>query len=145
MHTPQPPHEFNEPQVFGCCLFCGSDQEPQVHREEPDGSLRRLWCTSIADCDRRRLAANTYLDQRYELTPAGSALLDSLAPVIQRTDQAGVYTCDSQTVEGLVYTLTVVDGGPVCTCPGFSYRGACKHSRQLRRCLAGRAIVQGAA
>ena len=38
-----------------------------------------------------------------------------------------------------------VDGGDVsCTCPGFEYRGACSHARELKAALtSGRPLPKG--
>jgi hypothetical protein len=51
-------------------------------------------------------------------------------PVTQR------YRADSSSKPGSVYTLDVDGGNVSCSCPGFEYRGACTHSRQLKATLA---------
>ena len=34
---------------------------------------------------------------------------------------------------GVVYNVRLTNGVAVCDCPGFSYRGNCKHSREVIR------------
>lgn len=47
------------------------------------------------------------------------------------------YRVVSNSKPGQFYALDVDSGGDVtCTCPGFEYRGACSHSRQLKSVLA---------
>ena len=45
------------------------------------------------------------------------------------------YRASSSSKPGKFYVLDV-DGGDVsCTCPGFEYRGACSHARELKAAL----------
>jgi len=47
------------------------------------------------------------------------------------------YRASSSSKPGKFYVLDV-DGGDVsCTCPGFEYRGACSHARELKAALTG--------
>ena len=60
------------------------------------------------------------------------ALAQVLAgPVTQR------YRVASSSRPGAFYVLDVDGGDVLCTCPGFEYRGACTHARQLKQALAG--------
>ena len=34
---------------------------------------------------------------------------------------------------GVVYSVRLTNGVAVCDCPGFSYRGNCKHGREVIR------------
>ena len=40
---------------------------------------------------------------------------------------------------------SAVYGRASCTCKGYEYRQRCRHSNQLMRALAGRAVLRGAA
>lgn len=43
--------------------------------------------------------------------------------------------------EGLEYEIVVADADVTCTCPGFEYRGQCRHARDIKTALAsGRAL-----
>jgi SWI/SNF-related matrix-associated actin-dependent regulator 1 of chromatin subfamily A len=42
-----------------------------------------------------------------------------------------VHTFPSSSSPGTTYTVEVVNGVAQCTCPGFEYRGNCKHARQV--------------
>jgi hypothetical protein len=46
------------------------------------------------------------------------------------------YRASSSSQAGKYYTLDVDSGDVVCSCPGFEYRGACAHSRALKKALA---------
>jgi SWI/SNF-related matrix-associated actin-dependent regulator 1 of chromatin subfamily A len=47
------------------------------------------------------------------------------------------YRIASQSKQGAFYELTVDAGGDVvCSCPGFEYRGMCRHARDLKTALA---------
>lgn len=50
--------------------------------------------------------------------------------------QSTQYRVASSSQPGQFYALDVDSGGDVtCKCPGFEYRGACSHSRQLKNVL----------
>jgi hypothetical protein len=54
------------------------------------------------------------------------------------------YRAESSSRPGEFYELTVVNGDVICTCPGFEYRGMCRHSRDLKSALtAGRDLPAG--
>ena len=55
------------------------------------------------------------------------------------------YRIASSSKPGTFYVLDVVGGGDVtCTCPGFEYRGACSHARELKSALtAGGPLPEG--
>ena len=38
--------------------------------------------------------------------------------------------------EGLEYEIVVADADVTCTCPGFEYRGQCRHARDVKAALA---------
>jgi hypothetical protein len=47
------------------------------------------------------------------------------------------YRVKSSSKPGAFYVLDVDGEDVLCTCPGFEYRGACRHSRTLKSALAG--------
>ena len=51
-------------------------------------------------------------------------------PAVQR------YRVASSSKPGAYYSLDVESSDVTCTCPGFEYRGACTHARELKRALA---------
>ena len=38
--------------------------------------------------------------------------------------------------KGLEYEIVVADADVTCTCPGFEYRGQCRHARDVKAALA---------
>jgi SWI/SNF-related matrix-associated actin-dependent regulator of chromatin subfamily A-like protein 1 len=54
------------------------------------------------------------------------------------------YRVASSSKPGVFHVLDVVGGDVTCTCPGFEYRGACNHARELKAALAtGRSLPNG--
>jgi len=54
------------------------------------------------------------------------------------------YRASSSSKPGKFYVLDVDGGDVTCTCPGFEYRGACSHARELKAALtAGRPLPKG--
>ena len=54
------------------------------------------------------------------------------------------YRVNSSSKPGKFYILDVDRGDVTCTCPGFEYRGACTHARELKAALAaGRPLPNG--
>lgn len=60
------------------------------------------------------------------------ALLQQFAPAELTAIQQGVsvHTFPSSSSPGTSYTVEVINGVARCDCPGFSYRGNCRHSRE---------------
>jgi len=50
--------------------------------------------------------------------------------------QVTTYRIESGSKPGTYYRLSVEGGDVECTCPGFEYRGACRHARTLKSALA---------
>jgi hypothetical protein len=48
------------------------------------------------------------------------------------------YRASSSSKAGKFYVLDVDGGDVTCTCPGFEYRGACSHARELKAALTSR-------
>ena len=42
----------------------------------------------------------------------------------------------SSSHEGLEYEILAVDADVTCSCPGFEYRGQCRHARDVKAALA---------
>ena len=42
---------------------------------------------------------------------------------------------------GLEYEVVAIDADVTCTCPGFEYRGQCRHARDVKAALAAGAQV----
>ena len=45
------------------------------------------------------------------------------------------YRCPSSSKPGSFYTLEANSTDITCTCPGFEYRGMCRHARELQNSL----------
>jgi hypothetical protein len=45
--------------------------------------------------------------------------------------------------EGVGYEIVVADADVTCTCPGFEYRGQCRHARDVKAALASGHDVPG--
>ena len=107
--------------------------------EDPvDRLLREAAATVAAE---EAAPAAKAVRERLRTLPADAILALARAlsgPLTQR------YRVGSSSKPGSFYTLDV-DGGDVsCSCPGFEYRGACAHARQLKAALtAGGSIPAG--
>ena len=66
---------------------------------------------------------------------SANALL-ALARVL-RGPEAQRFRFASASRPGAFYTITVGDGADVtCDCPGFEFRGACRHARDVKAAIA---------
>jgi SNF2 family DNA or RNA helicase len=61
--------------------------------------------------------------------------LERLAKVLSGTP-ARRYRIASTSHGGLEYEIVVADADVTCTCPGFEYRGQCRHARDVKAALA---------
>jgi hypothetical protein len=130
------------------CATCGATDAQLVGHDVRTATGWRLdaVCADSYACSQRRQARDAHLDERYELTPAGYAVLDESVPAIHHTSAPGRYVADSQTTAGVRYALEVLpDGRVACTCRGWEFHGHCKHADATTRVLSGRAILRGAA
>jgi hypothetical protein len=46
------------------------------------------------------------------------------------------YRIASTSHQGVDYEIVVVDADVTCSCPGFEYRGQCRHAREVKAALA---------
>ena len=70
-----------------------------------------------------------------EVAPGtASAEILALARVLTRP-AATVYQTASSSDPGKFHTLTFEANEVTCTCPGFEYRGTCRHARELKAAL----------
>ena len=85
---------------------------------------------------------------RHQVDPAGTAgrrsaidveaferALERLAKVLSGSPSRR-FRIASTSHEGLEYEIVVADADVTCTCPGFEYRGQCRHARDIKAALA---------
>jgi hypothetical protein len=73
-------------------------------------------------------------------TPTAPVLSEEALLALARVltgPRSTIYRATSKSDPSKSYTLTVDGGDVTCSCPGFEYRGACKHSRELKAALVG--------
>ena len=85
---------------------------------------------------------------RHQFDPAASAGVRSATDVVafERALQrllkvltgspARRFRIASTTHEGVAYEIVVAEADVTCTCPGFEYRGQCRHARDIKTALA---------
>jgi hypothetical protein len=61
--------------------------------------------------------------------------LERLVKVLSGTP-AKRFRIASTSHKGLEYEIVVADADVTCTCPGFEYRGQCRHARDVKAALA---------
>ena len=75
--------------------------------------------------------------------PLSREAILALARVLTRPS-ATVYEIASSSDSSKKYTLTFEASEVTCTCPGFEYRGTCRHARDLKAALVnGQAVPPG--
>jgi SWI/SNF-related matrix-associated actin-dependent regulator of chromatin subfamily A-like protein 1 len=104
--------------------------------DSDDGSLvDRLLSQARLDLDSTRSNAAGALPRTPEETAALKRALETLAralagPAVER------YRFASASHPGVEYEITVDGADVACTCPGFEYRGQCRHAREVKAALA---------
>ncbi len=58
-----------------------------------------------------------------------------ILPQVLSGPQRTVYHAESSSKKGKFYTLEVVGADITCDCPGFTYRGSCRHVRPLKSAI----------
>lgn len=91
-----------------------------------------------------RQATERYLEERagalpepahQQLRPAAEAAVRALAAALAGPEQT-VYLVPSASNPKQRYRLEVLGADIACDCPGFAYRGMCRHARALKEALA---------
>ena len=97
--------------------------------DEFRATQRAAACPSVAHGEREIQA----------LAHALEALVKALSgPSVRR------FRVSSASHKGIAYEIAVVDADVTCTCPGFEYRGQCRHARDIKAALAtGDAVPPG--
>jgi hypothetical protein len=70
-----------------------------------------------------------------EETDALRRALEALARALSGPS-LGRYRFASTSHQGVEYEITVDGADVVCTCPGFEYRGQCRHAREVKAAVA---------
>jgi SWI/SNF-related matrix-associated actin-dependent regulator 1 of chromatin subfamily A len=98
-----------------------------------------------------REAADTYRAE-HGVVPVGAPAQSVVDPDVMRRallalartlaePAASRYRIASHSRPGKFYEVTVHEGDVTCTCPGFEYRGMCRHAREVQACVAaGRSV-----
>jgi hypothetical protein len=81
-------------------------------------------------------------DPRRPATVRGERELQALARALEALvrvlggPSARRFRISSASHKGVDYEIVVVDADVTCTCPGFEYRGQCRHARDVKAALA---------
>jgi SWI/SNF-related matrix-associated actin-dependent regulator of chromatin subfamily A-like protein 1 len=94
-----------------------SDAFREVHRGDPDRPAARF--TERGEREVQALAR----------------ALEALVKVLSGPS-ARRFRIASASHQGVAYEITVVDADVTCSCPGFEYRGQCRHARDVKAALA---------
>jgi SWI/SNF-related matrix-associated actin-dependent regulator of chromatin subfamily A-like protein 1 len=90
-----------------------------------------------------REASTTYIEEnashlsetsRQKLLPYSLEAVRALAKVLAGPERT-VYRVASSSKPGTFYQLEVVGADVICSCPGFTHRGSCRHVRPLKNAL----------
>ena len=87
--------------------------------------------------------AETPVHDRARSEPELQALVRALEGLIKVLSgpSARRFRISSTSHQGLEYEIVAVDADVTCSCPGFEYRGQCRHARDVKAALAaGRAV-----
>jgi SWI/SNF-related matrix-associated actin-dependent regulator of chromatin subfamily A-like protein 1 len=121
-------HSDRDDEVIAHLLRRASAEFRNVHRGDP---------ADPADpADPRRPAAARGERELQALARALEALVKVLSGPSARR-----FRIPSTSHKGLDYEIAVVDADVTCTCPGFEYRGQCRHARDIKSALASGAPV----
>ena len=86
--------------------------------------------------------ARHHTDPRAMPEPRGPAEVEAFKRALERLlkvlsgSPAKRFRIASTSHEGLEYEIVVADADVTCTCPGFEYRGQCRHARDVKAALA---------
>jgi len=101
----------------------------------PDQLIERLFERAKLDLEDDRSRETTTRVRTPEETEALRRAVETLAralssPPVQR------YRYASASHAGVEYEITVDGADVACTCPGFEYRGQCRHARDVKAAIA---------
>lgn len=102
-----------------------------VENPETMETLLRAASSRYLETHRKQLPART----RRKLKPVSARAIKALAAVLAGPE-AEVYTVASTSDPSTVHRLEVEGADIACDCKGFSYRGMCKHARELKNAIA---------
>jgi SWI/SNF-related matrix-associated actin-dependent regulator 1 of chromatin subfamily A len=116
----------------------------EVTVDVPDGELvRRLLRRARAESDAAPAARPGAAVRSPEAADALRRALEILARALS-SPPAERYRFASASHPGVEYEITVDGADVFCTCPGFEYRGQCRHARDVKSAIArGRGIPAG--
>jgi hypothetical protein len=116
----------------------------EVTADVPDGDLvRRLLRRARAESDAAPAARPGAAVRSPEAADALRRALEILARALS-SPPAERYRFASASHPGVEYEITVDGADVFCTCPGFEYRGQCRHARDVKSAIArGRGIPAG--
>jgi hypothetical protein len=102
---------------------------------DDESLIDRLLRQARVDLDSTRSTAAGALPRTPEETAALKRALETLAralagPPVER------YRFASASHPGVEYEIAVDGADVACTCPGFEYRGQCRHAREVKAALA---------
>src|SRR5262245_16415406 len=103
---------------------------------DEDGLIERLLDRARLETESSLADATGVPGRTAEETAALRRALEALAraltgPSVER------YRFASASHPGVEYEITVDGADVICTCPGFEYRGQCRHARDLKAFLTG--------
>lgn len=110
------------------------DATPQGEDDELIGELLRRASEEFRDTHRTNENHETRVHGERE-TQALARALEALVKVLSGPS-ARRFRASSTSHKGVDHEITVVDADVTCSCPGFEYRGQCRHARDLKAALA---------
>ena len=123
-----------EPELRRMVAHLGTAFETARHdAESPQAmeTLLRAASDRYLESHRKKLPART----RRKLKPVSATAIKALAAVLVGP-KAAVYAVASTSDASVAYRIEVDGADITCDCRGFSYRGMCKHSRELKDAIA---------
>jgi SWI/SNF-related matrix-associated actin-dependent regulator 1 of chromatin subfamily A len=102
---------------------------------DPDGLIDRLLERARLDLEANRPGVTGVPVRTAEETEAFRRALQSLVRALSEP-QVERYRFASTSKAGVEYELTIEGADVICNCPGFEYRGQCRHARDLKAALA---------
>ena len=102
---------------------------------QPDQLIERLFQQAKLDLDDDRSRGATARARTAEETEALRRAIETLAKALS-SPPVERYRYASASHPGVEYEITVDGADVACTCPGFEYRGQCRHARDVKAAIA---------